>query len=180
MQETNFIERVAIELEAAGILVGGADEETRRVGEAVMALARTHAGSGLGPITSGVSADLFWKLANGMVLTPLDDSESDWIDSPSGWVHRRCPDLRRAEDGSAWYSRAVVFREPDGSTWAGEAWLDPERTNRVRSEMRVPGFPFTPKTFVFDVETRQVGDNLVESFVAHPMLFDKTVSAMYH
>jgi hypothetical protein len=180
MQDHDFVSRATLELEAAGILADGADEGTRMVGEAVMALARTHAASNLGPIISTVSADLFWKLANGMVLTPLEDTDTDWVETPSGLRHRRCPDLRRAEDGSVWYSRAVVFREPDGSTWAGEAWLDPERTNRVRSEMRVPGFPFTPKTFVFDVETRQVGDNLVESFVAHPMLFDKTVSAMYH
>jgi hypothetical protein len=171
MHHTQLSSHAARELEAAGISTG--PEMPARISEAVMALASALEGSGLEGAPAALAADLFWKLANGMNLSPLLDTESDWEDVThlgDGPMlrHRRCPDLHRTADGVARYSRALVFRGADGSTWSGSCWVDREMTWRVDSGLEVAAFPFMPRTFVVDVERRPVSENGVDDFLSDP------------
>lgn len=87
------------------------------------------------------------KVLRNMPLSPItkkETEEENWINN----VHIRCKDLIR-KDNVAIYTGAIYWRNSDGGlisagvTVHGIDWLQPVK------------FPFTPKTFIIDIERVQ-------------------------
>jgi hypothetical protein len=86
-------------------------------------------------------ADVVRKLCSFEPLTPLTGDDSEWFvhgNDDCYAQNKRCSHVFKRRDGTAYDIQAVVFRDPDGSTWQnGDSFRDVT-------------FPYVPKTEVVD------------------------------
>lgn len=111
------------------------------LGDAVMKMIEQFAEEGHSGFSASMAISLFERLARWEPITPLTGEADEWNDVGEGMLqNRRCPHIFK-ENGTAYNSQGIVWRDPDGCTF----------TNR---DSRVPiTFPHTPKTEVRDRPT---------------------------
>jgi len=75
-------------------------------------------------------------------VTPLTGDDDEWghVSDDPDMTHqnKRCPHVFRRADGTAYDSNAIVFRDPDGSTWSN---------GDSRQDIT---FPYRPETKIVD------------------------------
>lgn len=92
------------ELRAAGLFDKDSDYGGM-MGEAVLRLIRTHAAEGHSGLSHSWALDLFTRLANFQVLTPLTNDPAEWMEvGPKLWQSKRQSDAFSEDGGATWYS----------------------------------------------------------------------------
>jgi len=106
----SLVDHAQYELEKAG-LFGSDSDYDGMLGDAVMDLIQLFADQGHSGHSAYLTRELFNKLANWDVLSPLTDDPSEWNlvaedQSPLGetvWQSRRKPSVFSKDGGKTWY-----------------------------------------------------------------------------
>lgn len=111
--------------------------------ENVLELLRVFVGQGHSGFSAPYCIDLFKKLANWEVLTPLTGEDDEWINQtalePGCYQNKRCSHVFKDKSGT-YDIQGKVFIRPDGSAYTSKD-----------SHVSVT-FPYTPKTEYINVE----------------------------
>jgi hypothetical protein len=148
-----------LELKLANLL----EEEESKL---ILDLIKLFSESSLDPKRSAFVSDLFWKLANGKNLTPVEQNEEEWLDRDGIRLNKRNSDLIKYPDGKIEYTKALVFQDRRGNTWTGSCWLNKDdcesgdNTKKINSSQEVIKFPFMPKSFYIDVIEFEINDEI--------------------
>lgn len=109
------------------------------LGHAVMKMVREFAQEGHSGMSAGITLAVFKKVAAFQPLTPLTGGADEWNEVGEGvFQNRRCSHVFM-EDGQAYDSQGIIFKDADGMRY----------TNR---NSRVPvTFPYTPASAISKV-----------------------------
>lgn len=124
--------------------------------EAVLELMEVFANQGHSGGSAPIVINIFKTLALFKNLSPITGEDSEWVEIDKNinggktlFQNNRCFSIfKESKDGIAYYNDAIVWRTPAGATWSGIALLG---NRKISTRMDVK-FPFTPKTFVIDVD----------------------------
>lgn len=121
------------------------------VGPAVMELIEVFGKQGHSGYSAGLVANLFSKLARFEPINPIMGTPEEWFEPVDGmFQNRRCSAMfKDGKGGRPYYLDAICWRTPKGITYTGTA-------SNIQSRQFVKAFPFTPKTFVIDVDEKEV------------------------
>lgn len=114
---------------------------------------------GSAPFTAGAISRGLHALLLQRPISPITGEDDEWDDVSSAnggnplWQNKRCSAIFKTVIDKPYYQDAISWKEPDGDTFHGRAWLD---NQEITSWQPVNSFPFSPKTFYVDVE--RVGD----------------------
>lgn len=98
---------------------------------------------GVEEICGKKQADVVRKLLNFEPLTPLTGADEEWFVHDAHGMYaqnKRYGRVFKDKDGRAYDIDAVVYKDPDGSTWSAVE----------ESKRRAVTFPYVPKTEVVD------------------------------
>lgn len=117
---------------------------------------------GSAPFTAGAIVGTLKKLLLQEPATPVTGEDDEWNDvsdisnQPENTLYqnKRCYALFKDNDGP-YYVDAIVWKNQDGITWSGNALITPDG-ERISSSQFVKEFPFEPKTFVVDIEEKEI------------------------
>lgn len=139
--ENNLTSFAETELRTAGLFDADSDYGGM-IGEAVTELVNVFSKQGHSGFSAHLCLDVFAKVAAFKPLGPLTGEDSEWHEVTDGiYQNNRCSRVFR-ENGAAYDSEGVIWRDPDGLT-------------STNFESRVPvTFPYTPSQRVVD---RSVG-----------------------
>jgi hypothetical protein len=160
---SNLIQHAKAELEALNLFSEEGDFYGGMTAKAVMELIEVFSKQEHSGMSAPHVIRLFSKLANFETISALTGEDHEWgnIGSDSGLDYAQ--NLRNSavfkhKDGTVTYNNSIIKRCPDGLTWSGPLYMTREdainATNRI--EVKVKGFPFTPKTFYIDVLEEEV------------------------
>lgn len=124
---------------------------------------------GSAPYTASALAQAIKSLCLQEPICDLTGIEEEWndvtalSDGKTLFQNKRCSALFKTEPDKCYYLDAIVWKTQKGSTWSGSA-MDKDG-NVVYSRQYVKTFPFTPKTFVIDVEEKEVAPDDWEFYI---------------
>lgn len=112
---------------------------------------------GSAPYTAGSIISALKKLLLFQPISPVTGEDHEWDNSISEetWQNKRCYGVfKKGSKGDPYYLDAIIWKTPSGATWSGSA--KDQDGNTVSSRQFIKEFPFTPKTFVIDVEEKEI------------------------
>lgn len=151
----SLLQHAKKELELAGFY----DKDSDYAGmlpEAILELIEVFANQGHSGGSASRVIDIFNRLARFKNLSPITGEDSEWVEVDKNinggktlFQNNRCFSIfKESKDGAAYYNDAFVWKTPSGGTWSGVALLG---NRKINTRMDI-SFPFTPKTFVIDVD----------------------------
>jgi len=140
---SNLLKHAERELKLIGY--DGTDEYNNMAKDAILELINTFAKQGHSGFSANYVSNIFHKLANYEVLSPLTGNDDEWNDvsDMSGemmFQNNRDSRVFKNKNG-VFFINAIVWNESDES-----AFTDKD------SKMYIKSFPFTPKTFYVKVD----------------------------
>ena len=90
-------------------------------------------------------------------ICPITGAKSEWVNvaeygEPGErncvWQNNRCYALFKNSENRAYYLDAIIWKDNEGYTYSGGAFLNEEK---MLSRQFIKSFPFIPKTFYIDV-----------------------------
>lgn len=126
------------------------DEMQEHICKHVLALLDVFAGEGHSGSSAHYAINLFEKLAKFDPIAPILCTEDEWNEvGENQYQNIRCSSVfKEGETGQPYYIDAVIFREKNGSCFAGSC-------AGIKSCQYIK-LPFIPKTFYIDVNSWEV------------------------
>lgn len=135
--ESNTIKHALRELAVIGLNDG--DKMNQRMHDNLIELLGVFVEQGHSGFSASYLINTFEKLARFQPLAPLTGTDDEWNEVGDGMMqNNRCSEVFM-ENGAAFHSGCVVFREPNGCCFTGK-----------HSSVPVT-FPYSPKKFYADV-----------------------------
>lgn len=129
-------------------------------------------------------ADKINSLCLMIPISPLTGEESEWFeyhkDEKTGkslYQSKRCPTLFKDGEDEPYYLDAIAFKNENDTKHTGYAVLPDEE--KVYSRQQVKQFPFTPKTFIVDVVSKEISKDDWESYVIDVKQVDAAFETHY-
>lgn len=127
------------------------------------------------PEMDSIILEFFNILARGETLSPLNGTDSEWIelnhhDDDIVFQNVRNNYLFKCKDGTVKYSNGVI-QNSDGYLYPGPFFQSKEDAMSNKNQigmMIVKSFPFEPKTFILDVDSIVLEDGTKISWVKDP------------
>lgn len=120
---------------------------------------------GSAPFTTAVIVQVIEKLLKQEPLGGIECTDDEWVDvsdisdmEPEGFFqnNRLSSVFKEGKGGKPYYIDAIVFRNPEKSyTFTGTVDLTSDGGGKIGSSHYIKSLPFTPKTFVIDVEEKE-------------------------
>jgi hypothetical protein len=110
---------------------------------------------GSAPYTANVISQAVKKLCMQQPLCPITGIDNEWFNIGDEnsidlqYQNKRCYALFKDVNNNAWYLDAIIWKNQNGITYSGSAYLS--NGEKIRSSQYVKSFPFEPKTFYIDV-----------------------------
>jgi len=146
---SNLCEHARKELEIAGLFDKDSDYNGE-IANAVMELMEVFSKQGHSGYSASMVSSIFNKLSRFQTITPLTGEDSEWsnIGNDTFQNNRDCAVFKDNKTGKCTYLDAIVWKT-DKNSWSG--WCE-----NVSSSQEIKSFPFTPKTFVIEVNEKEV------------------------
>lgn len=130
---------------------------------------------GSAPYTAGAIVEALKKLLLFKPIAPIMNEDEEWGDTGFGsegmLQNKRCYSLfKEHKDADPYYLDAIVWKTPSGGTFTGSAFLGEER---IRSRQYIKEFPFEPKTFIIDVDEKEIAPDDWEFHIKDPKQMDE-------
>ena len=94
------------------------------LGDAVLSVVKAFSGQGHSGASAGIAVAILEKVLRYEPLTPLTGEDDEWVildyDDRMYAQNKRCPEIFKRRDGTAWNGNGKVFREPDGFMFSGK------------------------------------------------------------
>ncbi len=136
---------------------------------------------GSAPYTATALSQAIKKLCLKEPICPITGIDEEWTyiremseDDEMMYQNNRCSALFKGKSGKCWYLDAIVWKNENGMTYSGSAFL-PIGTafQKILSRQYVKSFPFTPKTFYIDITEKEVAPGDWEFYVKSPAQLKK-------
>lgn len=118
------------------------DEMQDAIEANVLRIVEAFAEGGHGGSSAAYTLGILEKVLAFEPITPLTGDDGEWFvhnyNDECYAQNKRCGNVFKRRNGTAYDINAVVFRDPDGSTWTG------------KDSRRDITFPYTPKTEIVD------------------------------
>jgi hypothetical protein len=125
---------------------------------------------GSAPYTAGAIISALKKLLMFDPISPVTGEPDEWDNGEIGegvFQNRRCSSVfKEGKRGKPYYLDAIVWKTQKGSTWTGTAKT--REGDNIRSRQFIKSFPFTPKTFVIEVDEEEVNPDDWEFYIKDP------------
>lgn len=138
----NMLSFAKEELRRLRSLDGKPDEMQDAIEANVLGMVELFAAGGHSGSSAAYTLGILEKVLAFKPVTPLTGEADEWTAVDSGYdmvaQNKRCFHVFKRADGTAYDINAVIFRDPDGSTWSGS------------DGSRDVTFPYMPKTEIVD------------------------------
>jgi hypothetical protein len=159
----SLVEHAKEELRRAGMFSEDGDFYGGMTGKAVMDLIQLFSDQGHSGGSAPGTIQLFSKLANYGVLTPITGDDDEWIEYADGSFQnkRESGIFKDGKGGIPYFIHAIVWRGQFPDQVGTDKWWDTfnGRVEGIGSSQNIKEFPFTPKTFYVDVVREQLPDD---------------------
>ena len=154
------------ELEIGGFFKRGKDTlYGGEIGPAVMELMKVFAEQGHSGMSASIVRNIFHTLADYKPLSPITGKDEEWEDAGIGdnaasyYQNKRLSSVfKEGKEEKAYYLDAIIFKDQDRNTFTGSAKIPGPDKNLLNSRQYIKKFPFTPRTFIIDVESTRWAD----------------------
>lgn len=122
---------------------------------------------GSAPYTAGAITQALKKLLMFQPIAPIMNEEEEWSNAFDGLMqNKRCFALfKENKDSKPYYLDAIVWKTPNGGTFTGSAFHEKKK---IGSSQHVKEFPFEPKTFIVDVDEKEIAPDDWEFHIKDP------------
>lgn len=129
---------------------------------------------GEAPIRAGALAGAVHSLCLGKPILPMTGKDNEWFEvAQNVWQNTRCSALFKTspDNASAYYLDAIVWRVREDDGWSGCAYK--KDGSKVAGRQYVKSFPFTPKTFIIEVDEKEVAKDDFDFYIRDESKLDE-------